>query len=135
MEQPLWTQGSRFLLAIALGLAGGLHYDLLRGLRRSLRGLTPLLDLWFCLCWLAGNLLFALWVGDGRFRVDMLAASLLGTAAYFFSLSRLLLPLFEGFWRLVTFPIRRLGRLGKKFLIFLKKLRKTSFHPQKNRLQ
>ena len=42
MEQPLWTQGSRFLLAVALGAVYGLHYDLLRGLRRNLRWLTPL---------------------------------------------------------------------------------------------
>ena len=98
MEQPLWTQGSRFLLAVALGVAYGLHYDLLRGLRRNLRWLTPLLDLWFVLSWLVGNLLFGLYAGDGQFRIYMLVGSLLGSAAYFLTLSRLILPLFSKMW-------------------------------------
>ena len=121
MEQPLWTQGSRFLLAVALGAAYGLHYDLLRGLRRNLRWLTPLLDLWFVLSWLVGNLLFGLYAGDGQFRIYMLVGSLLGSAAYFLTLSRLILPLFSKMWEILSWPFRMLGRLGKKFFIFLKK--------------
>lgn len=43
----------------ALGAALGLHYDLLRGLRRWARWLTHPLDLWFALSVLAANLWFA----------------------------------------------------------------------------
>ena len=68
MEQPLGLQGSQFLLSVALGVAFGLHYDLLRGLRRNLRALTHVLDLWFVLTCLAANLVFALLVGNGEYR-------------------------------------------------------------------
>ena len=44
-------QGSRFLLAVALGVAYGLHYDLLRGLRRNLRWLTPGTGSSAFICW------------------------------------------------------------------------------------
>ena len=37
MEQPLLLQARQFLLSAALGAALGLHYDLLRGLRRWAR--------------------------------------------------------------------------------------------------
>ena len=49
MEQPLLLQARQFLLSAALGAALGLHYDLLRGLRRWARWLTHPLDLWFAL--------------------------------------------------------------------------------------
>ena len=39
MEQPLLLQARQFLLSAALGAALGLHYDLLRGLRRWARWL------------------------------------------------------------------------------------------------
>ena len=131
MEQPLWMQGSRFLLAFALGAVCGLHYDFLRGLRRSLRWLTPLLDLWFVLCWLVGNLLFALRLGGGQFRIYMLVGSLLGSAAYFAVLSRLFLPCFTKFWAVFSWPLRKLGTLGKIFLQFLKKIMKNIFSSEK----
>lgn len=124
-------QGSRFLLAFALGAVCGLHYDFLRGLRRSLRWLTPLLDLWFVLCWLVGNLLFALRLGGGQFRIYMLVGSLLGSAAYFAVLSRLFLPCFTKFWAVFSWPLRKLGTLGKIFLQFLKKIMKNIFSSEK----
>lgn len=65
MEQPLWLQGQQFLLSVCLGLIYGLHYDLLRGLRRSARWLTHLLDLWFALTWLLGTCCSpSIWAGD-----------------------------------------------------------------------
>lgn len=118
MEQPLWLQGSRFLLAALMGLACGLHYDLLRGLRRNLRWLTPLADLWFVLCWLAGNLLFALRFGDGQFRVSMLVGSLTGSALYFLTFSRLLLPVFGKFWEILSWPLRAPAGSERNFCCF-----------------
>ena len=76
MELPLLLQSGQFLYAAALGAALGLIYDVLRGLRRSLRGLTPLLDLCFALSVLLSGLLLALYAGDGHYRIFML----LGTA-------------------------------------------------------
>ena len=69
MEQPLLLQARQFLLSAALGAALGLHYDLLRGLRRWARWLTHPLDLWFALSVLAANLWFALRIGGGQFRI------------------------------------------------------------------
>ncbi|MDR0890391.1 MAG: spore cortex biosynthesis protein YabQ, partial [Oscillospiraceae bacterium] len=78
MEQPLWTQGSQFLLSLPFGLALGLFYDLLRGLRRYARWMTHLLDALFVVNYLLANLLFALYIGGGEFRIFMLLGSLLG---------------------------------------------------------
>ena len=83
MEQPLLLQARQFLLSAALGAALGLHYDLLRGLRRWARWLTHPLDLWFALSVLAANLWFALRIGGGQFRIFALVGSALGAAGYF----------------------------------------------------
>ncbi|MBQ4564930.1 MAG: spore cortex biosynthesis protein YabQ [Oscillospiraceae bacterium] len=126
MELPVLFQGSQFLLAAALGLFYGICYDLFRGLRRSVRGLTLLSDLLFCLICLSGNLLFAFYIGQGEYRIFMLVACGIGAAVYFCTLSRLVLPCFRLFWRLLLLPfriIRRiLGKMIKKFYIFSKKV-------------
>ncbi|MGM9553734.1 MAG: spore cortex biosynthesis protein YabQ [Faecousia sp.] len=127
MEQPLGLQGSQFLLAAALGLLYGLHYDLLRGLRRNLRGLTHLLDAWFVLSCLLGNLCFALLVGNGEYRVFMLLGTAIGIFLWFFTLSRLFTRWSTTFWRVVTFPLRWFCRMCRKFLEFLKKSVKYLF--------
>ena len=115
MEQPLLLQARQFLLSAALGAALGLHYDLLRGLRRWARWLTHPLDLWFALSVLAANLWFALRIGGGQFRIFALVGSALGAAGYFAGPSRLLLPVFGSFWKLFTAPGRLLARGSKKF--------------------
>lgn len=114
MEQPLLLQARQFLLSAALGAALGLHYDLLRGLRRWARWLTHPLDLWFALSVLAANLWFALRIGGGQFRIFALVGSALGAAGYFAGPSRLLLPVFGSFWKLFTAPGRLLARGSKK---------------------
>ena len=115
MEQPLLLQARQFLLSAALGAALGLHYDLLRGLRRWARWLTHPLDLWFALSVLAANLWFALRIGGGQFRIFALVGSALGAAGYFAGPSRLLLPVFGSFWKLFTAPGSLLARRSKKF--------------------
>lgn len=115
MEQPLLLQARQFLLSAALGAALGLHYDLLRGLRRWARWLTHPLDLWFALSVLAANLWFALRIGGGQFRIFALVGSALGAAGYFAGPSRLLLPVFGSFWKLFTAPGRLLARGSKNF--------------------
>lgn len=126
MELPLAFQGSQFLLAVLLGIAYGLVYDLLRGLRRTARKLTHILDLLVCILILCGNLLFALYVGRGEYRIFMAMASILGAAVYFSTLGRLLLSLFCAFWKLLFLPFRKifcfLCKIFKKLQFFAKNL-------------
>lgn len=130
MELPLAFQGSQFLLAALLGAVYGLIYDLFRGLRRTAHGLTHILDLLICLLILCGNLLFALYIGQGEYRIFMAVASGLGAILYFSTLGRLLLPVFRGFWKLLFLPFRKiwdfLYKFFKKQQIFKKNL--FSFH-------
>ena len=135
MEQPLLLQARQFLLSAALGAALGLHYDLLRGLRRWARWLTHPLDLWFALSVLAANLWFALRIGGGQFRIFALVGSALGAAGYFAGPSRLLLPVFGSFWKLLRPPDASLPAEAKIFSKKREFFRKTSFHRRKNRLQ
>lgn len=116
MEQPLLLQARQFLLSAALGAALGLHYDLLRGLRRWARWLTHPLDLWFALSVLAANLWFALRIGGGQFRIFALVGSALGAAGYFAGPSRLLLPnaLLETFYGPRTPPCPRKQKFFRK---------------------
>ena len=83
MELPLTLQGQQFLLAALMGVVFGLLYDFLRGLRRTARWTTHLLDVLFVLSFLFGSLLFALWIGNGEYRVFMLPGILLGMLLYF----------------------------------------------------
>ena len=119
MEQPLLLQARQFLLSAALGAALGLHYDLLRGLRRWARWLTHPLDLWFALSVLAANLWFALRIGGGQFRIFALVGSALGAAS-----GNFLRP-----------PDASLPAEAKNFSKKREFFRKTSFHRRKNRLQ
>lgn len=127
MEQSLGLQSSQFLLSAVLGLAYGIHFDFLRGLGRNLRWLRHLLDFWFALTFLLGNLLFALYVGNGEYRIFMLAGTGLGILAYFFTLSRPFSRFFDLFWRILTLPLRFLGKIFRRFLKKLQKFAKNIF--------
>ena len=116
MELPLTLQGQQFLLAALMGAAFGLLYDILRGLRRVARWATHLLDVLFVLSFLFGSLLFALWIGNGEYRVFMLPGTLLGMVLYFSTLSLVILPCSRFFWRFLTLPLRKFAGLCKKIL-------------------
>ena len=47
MEYPVLLQLLQLCSSALFGAALGLHYDLIRPLRRALPRLTPLWDLWF----------------------------------------------------------------------------------------
>jgi len=83
MELPLSFQGKQFFYAALLGVLYGVHYDLLRGLRRNGKWLTHLLDTYYALTCLLGNFLLALYIGRGQFRIFMLAAIVLGMSVWF----------------------------------------------------
>lgn len=124
MELPVTAQAVQFGLSALLGVGLGLVYDLLRALRRHAKKLTALLDAVFCLTVLCALLLLALYVGHGQLRVFMIPGVALGATAYFLTLSRLAVKLFEGFWRLLVLPWRLLFRLGKKIFGFFQKIAK-----------
>lgn len=73
MELPVGLQLRELELALALGAALGLVYDLLRPLRRG-RGLTALTDLVYVTAVFLSLLAFALYAGRGRLRLFALGA-------------------------------------------------------------
>ena len=72
MELPVSLQLRELELALALGAALGLVYDLLRPLRRG-SFFTVLCDGLWCLLSLASLLLFTLYAGRGQLRLFALA--------------------------------------------------------------
>lgn len=131
MEQPLLQQSEQFLLSLALGAALGVWYDLLRGLRRNVRFLTHAADAVFCLTVLFGALCTALFVGGGQYRLFMAIGTASGAALYFLTLGRVFLPLFDGFWRILTAPARLACRFFKKSAKKLRFFSKNLFSNRK----
>ena len=131
MELPLSLQGVQFLLSALVGLAYGIHYDILRGLRRTLPAAKHLLDFWFALTFLIGNLLLALYVGNGEYRIFMLLGTALAMVVYFVTISRFFLLVFTKFWQFLTFPLRFICKSCKKFLRKLLKKVKNIFSSRK----
>ena len=72
MEYSLQAQTLQFLRAGALGLALGLHYDVLRALRRIHPRLTVPADLWFCATALLSILALAFFGAEGQVHLFML---------------------------------------------------------------
>lgn len=134
MELPLSLQGNQFLLSAVVGLGYGLHYDLLRGLRRNAKWLTHILDLWFALTFLIGNVFVAIYLGNGQFRIFMFVAVILGMAVWFLLFSRPILWLFEKVWAIIFAPFRILSRFCEKNLKKMKKLLKNIFSFVKKRV-
>ena len=94
MEYSLQTQAGQFLCAGAVGIALGLHYDLLRAVRRIHPRLTVPADLWFCLTALGAMLALALYGGGGQLHLFMLIGSFLGACVWFAGPGRSVLRFF-----------------------------------------
>ena len=131
MELPLSLQAIQFLLSALVGLAYGIHYDLLRALRQTLPALRHILDFWFALSFLIGNLLLALYVGNGQYRIFMLLGTVLAMTVYFLTVSRFLVGIFTKFCGIITFPLRFFGAKCKKILKKLVKKAKNIFSTRK----
>ncbi|MBP3412924.1 MAG: hypothetical protein J6K89_06650 [Oscillospiraceae bacterium] len=131
MEIQIAEQGLQFLLAGLTGLSMGCIYDLFRALRRTVRGLTWLLDLLFGSLLLFGNLLLLLYVGEGEYRIFFLVASTLGFGLWMWILSPLLLPLMCRFWRLLLWPFVQISRFFKKIIEKMKLFLKKDFSKRK----
>ena len=126
MELPVFFQAEQAALAALLGVLLAALYDLLRALRRVLPGAAGFADGLFALVFFLSMLAFALYPGQGVFRLGFFLEIALGAAAYFLTLSRLLLQIFEGILRAIRQILHTLlqpVRFGaKKFSVFLKNL-------------
>ncbi len=131
MELPVFLQGQQFAVAGLLGLVWGLLYDFLRGFRRTLPGLTWLCDFVYGILILLGNLLLALYVGAGSFRIFFLVAELCGLVLWFLLLSRPILFVFCKFWAFLLLPFRFLWQFFKKILKKFQNFFKKTFSNRK----
>jgi len=122
--------------AVLLGGCLGLFYDGLRLARRCLpfRWVEWVLDLGFWLCATLALFLFSHSAWGGEVRLYGAVFCLLGSGAYFWGVSPVLLPPALGFLRFLrrllgifTRPARRLAGLFKR----IGKFAKTSFHSGK----
>lgn len=124
MEYPVSLQALQLGLAALLGIAIGLHYDILRSLRRWKRRLTIVLDFWFGLTTLLWLCLFALYVFGGRFHLFLLLGCLGGSLLYFLLCSapvlRFLALVGRGI-RLALSPVKKVFSFLKKGFSFLQK--------------
>ena len=108
-------QGRALLLALLLGFAAGLLYDLLRPARWRCGRVAALLpDTLFCLALGAAFFLYAMTAGEGRLGVGALAASWLGFLAWNRLLSPRMLPLFVKTFQYLDIIPRYAKKIFKK---------------------
>ncbi len=125
------AQALELLEALLLGVGLGLGYDLLRPpRRRSGRLGGSLLDLLFALLAGAAAFLSAMNSSGGRTGLWELSATLLGFLLYLYALSPAVLPLLEGWYRVM---FNTMG-LFKKIEKNLWKSAKKTFQTRKNGL-
>ena len=119
MELSIRSQGLSLLLALGVGAALGLLYDLLRPLRR--RGRDTLWDLLFCAAAAVLCFLLAMREENGRLAGGQLLSSLLGLCLYLHVLSPYLAPRLEraavwleSRWRTVKSCLKKICNSAKK---------------------
>lgn len=116
-------QAEALLLALAIGAAAGLLYDLLRPPRWQGKGLRAfLLDALFCLALGIALFFFAMSAGDGRLGVVTLGAAWAGFLAYQTILSPALLPRIVKVYQFFAGKLDFLKKTAKKFAVFVKKV-------------
>ena len=120
MELPVSLQAVQLALAAALGMGLGVHYDILRVIRRRLPRSTHLLDFWFWLTAALACLLFTLYVGRGQFRLFFFVGLLGGSSLWFLTLSRIFRRIVRQIFHILGFPFRCLRKLCKKIAEFAK---------------
>ena len=116
MERALSAQALCLAHAAALGLAGGLLYDLLRPLRHRLTPLPTLLcDAVFCLLLGAASFALAMSAGDGRLGTVELCVGLAMFLLYQNGIRPGCLPVFSSFAKKIAKKCQS-GRLFKNIL-------------------
>ena len=112
-----------FGLAILLGLAAGVVYDLLRTVRLRFPSFTGVLDLLYCLTAGGALSLFVLRQADGQFRGFILLGAAGGSVVFFMLFSAFLRPVWD-FWldrsveflHLLVWPVRKGWSTCKKIV-------------------
>ena len=92
MEIQITEQLRSFLLAILLGMAVGVVYDLMRAVRLRHPRLTAVLDLGCCLFAAGGLFLFLMRQTDGQLRGYIILGAVGGAVSYFSAASAALRP-------------------------------------------
>ena len=118
------SQVREMCLSLALGLACGLYYDLLRAVRCRLPGRVPglICDFAFCALSVTALMLLGLTAGQGRQRIFMAVFALLAGGIYACTLSPGALKMWTFLVDIISFPLKLLLK-GLKFVYdFLKKL-------------
>ncbi len=111
MEIRIGEQALALALALLLGLATGLLYELLRPFRRlGGKPLAAAADAAFAFASAFGLFVFAMQADNGRLGTWELAAALLGFLLYMHSLSPLLLPPLNKFFQILGKGLKVLGK-------------------------
>ena len=131
MEWGILEQGSQGLWAFALGLALGLFYDVLWGLRREVPRLTGLWDLIFGLGLFFGNLLLFLYSGRGEFRLFFLPCIGGGMFLWRRWVSPWIRRGIAMIWKVLFLPVTLFCRFLKKIVGKLKFFLKNPFSNRK----
>lgn len=124
MIRNLGQQGWAAIWAALAGLGLGIGYDMLRGLRLTVRGITLGCDLLFSLEFLLAMLALALYTGGLRIYQLLVAAG--AAAVYFLTLSGMVLRLWRVVLEAIRRQIRKMVRRCKKSVIFLPKTSKKA---------
>ena len=111
----------RLLWSVCAGLAAGLGFDVVRPIRPRFVG-----DLLFLLFfgWLYLELAFGICAGD--LRMGCVAALGVGVFLWEMGPGRLTRPIFRRFWKIMTFPFKKIFQKSKKILKNLFARRKKS---------
>lgn len=111
MTVTVWEQLRSLSGALLLGLGAGLWYDLLRCLRRRIRGqlFAAVLDLLFWLAVTAAIFLWSVAAGNGTVQLSCCAALFLGAVIYFRVLSRCCFPLLSALTGLIAGILHLIG--------------------------
>ncbi len=137
----LAQQTKGFLLALGMGFALGVLYDLIRIIRISIsRGKTAVIicDVLFCIAFCLATFMFCLTVNEGEIRFYLIAGEGLGFSVYYFSLGIVIFSfseriisgirsIFSRIFKLIFAPLKWVGgKIGKQVNKFVKKSRKNS---------
>ena len=128
MEITIGEQLNQLFLSCGMGFLLGLYYDVYRVARLVIRAGKRWIfvqDLLFFLTSAVFTFLFALAVMEGRLRFYLFFGEALGFSAYYFTIGRVVMRFagvvtavvvkaWNGFWRLIFFPFRLVGRLFRR---------------------
>lgn len=131
MEITVAQQTWEFLLAILLGAALGVCYDIFRIVRIAVVNPPALVifeDIIYALVCASATLCYLISISDGRLRIFVLIGEVLGFVLYYCTLGVLVLKISKGIigfikavigwiWRVLCLPVIRLLRWVVRFFI------------------